>query len=72
MDINKINVEGLLTIKLSGRLDTNTAPALEQVINEELTDVTLLILDLADLEYISSAGLRVILLAHKKWLLLEC
>ena len=66
MNIEKLNDNELLTIKLEGRLDTNTAPALEAVINEELTDVKKLVFDLEGLEYISSAGLRVILLAHKK------
>lgn len=46
---------------LEGRLDTITAPGLEAKINEVIDDATKLILDLADLEYISSAGLRVLL-----------
>ena len=54
------------TIVIAGRLDTTTAPALDKTINEELGDVKNLILDLKDLEYISSAGLRVLLGAQKK------
>ena len=53
-------------IELAGRLDTTTAPALDQTINEDMGDTTHLVLDLKDLEYISSAGLRVLLSAQKK------
>ena len=53
-------------VELAGRLDTTTAPKLEQTINEGIGDATSLILDLKGLEYISSAGLRVILTAQKK------
>ena len=54
---------GALT--LAGRLDTVTAPELEQVIQEMLPGLTELTLDLTELEYISSAGLRVLLSAQK-------
>ena len=54
------------TIELVGRLDTTTAPALDKTINEDVADVKNLILDLKGLEYISSAGLRVLLSAQKK------
>ena len=53
-------------IQIVGRLDTITAPALDKTINEELGDTKNLILDLKSLEYISSAGLRVLLGAQKK------
>lgn len=53
-------------VLLSGRLDTVTAPELEKTINEDIADIKNLILDLKDVEYISSAGLRVILSAQKK------
>ena len=53
-------------IELVGRLDTTTAPALDKTINEDIGDVKNLTLDLKGLEYISSAGLRVILGAQKK------
>lgn len=55
-----------LTIELVGRLDTTTAPALERSINENVENTTNLVLDLKGLEYISSAGLRVLLGAQKK------
>lgn len=54
------------TIKLVGRLDTITAPALDKTINEDLADAKNLVLNLKELEYISSAGLRVLLGAQKK------
>lgn len=54
-----------LTLALEGRLDTTTAPELEQVIRAELDKADALVLDFGKLEYISSAGLRVLLSAHK-------
>ena len=54
------------TIVIAGRLDTTTAPTLDKTINEDLGDTKNLILDIKDLEYISSAGLRVLLGAQKK------
>ena len=53
-------------IKLVGRLDTTTAPVLEKTINEDIQGVKNLVLDVKELEYISSAGLRVLLGAQKK------
>ena len=53
-------------IQITGRLDTITAPALDKTINEEIGDTKNLILDMKGLEYISSAGLRVLLSAQKK------
>ena len=54
------------TLEITGRLDTTTAPALDKMINEEIEGTKDLILDLKGLEYISSAGLRVLLSAQKK------
>ena len=54
-----------LTLALNGRLDTTTAPELEAVIKENINGVTNLVMDFAGLEYLSSAGLRVILSAQK-------
>lgn len=54
-----------LTIALGGRLDTQTSPELEKEINKSLEGVDKLIFDLEKLEYISSAGIRVITMAHK-------
>ena len=53
-------------IEVVGRLDTTTAPVLEKTINEDMGDIKNLILNVKGLEYISSAGLRVILGAQKK------
>ena len=55
-----------VTIVLVGRLDTTTAPALDKIINEDIGNANSLVLDLSGLEYISSAGLRVLLAAQKK------
>ena len=54
------------TIELVGRLDTTTAPDLGKTINEDIADTENLVLDFKKLEYISSAGLRVLLSAQKK------
>ena len=65
MKIIKNQNGGCLTIALEGRLDTTTAPELEQEIKLSLGGVTELVMDFARLDYISSAGLRVLLAAHK-------
>ena len=52
-------------LKITGRLDTITAPALDKTINENLHEIKNLILDFECIEYISSAGLRVLLSAQK-------
>ena len=54
------------TIQIVGRLDTITAPALDKTINEDIGDTKNLVLDVKGMEYISSAGLRVLLGAQKK------
>ena len=54
------------TIGIVGRLDTTTAPELDKTINEDITDAKNLVLDFKALEYISGAGLRVLLGAQKK------
>ena len=61
----KKNAESTV-IELAGRLDTTTAPALDKTINGDLGDTKNLTLDFKKLEYISSAGLRVLLAAQKK------
>ena len=61
----KRNAEEVV-IEIVGRLDTNTAPALDRTISEDISDSQNLVLDLKGLEYISSAGLRVLLGAQKK------
>lgn len=62
-----VNAEvGKLTLGLEGRLDTTTAAKLEEVLKDKIEGVSELILDFASLDYISSAGLRVILGAQKQ------
>ena len=65
MNINTKQEGGKLTIALEGRLDTGSAPQLEGMLKETLRGVTELEMDFADLAYISSAGLRVLLSAMK-------
>ncbi len=65
MTINKIADGDKLTIGVEGRLDTMTAPELDAEVKTGLEGVKDLVLDLAKLEYISSAGLRVVLAAQK-------
>ena len=65
MNIVKKQEESALTVALEGRLDTVTAPQLEGELRTAVNGVTELIFDLDGLEYISSAGLRVLLSAQK-------
>jgi anti-sigma B factor antagonist len=65
MKIEKNLNEKNLVVALEGRLDTTTAPRLEEELKNSLAGVTDLIIDLSKLEYISSAGLRVLLSAFK-------
>ena len=55
-----------LTIAIEGRLDTTTAPQLEQFLGKNTDGIADIVLNMEKLEYISSAGLRVLLAAHKK------
>ncbi len=65
MTINKIENGSELTIALEGRLDTTTAPQLDDELKAALPGTEKLIFDFEKLEYISSAGLRVLLSAQK-------
>ena len=65
MNIIKTSEGTKLTFAIEGRLDTTTAPQLEEEVKGSLTGVTELVLDFSKLEYLSSAGLRVILAAQK-------
>ena len=65
LNINKMMNDDQLTLTLEGRLDTVTSRDLEQELNDSLDSVEELILDFNGLEYISSAGLRVLLSAQK-------
>ena len=65
MEFTKVKDGTKLTYTVSGRLDTNTSPELNDDIAASLGDVTELVMDIKDLEYISSAGVRVLLSAYK-------
>ncbi|MBQ7124288.1 MAG: STAS domain-containing protein [Oscillospiraceae bacterium] len=65
MNIEKTQNAAELEIKVRGRLDTATAPQLEAELKESLSGIEKLILDFAELDYLSSAGLRVLLSAQK-------
>ncbi|MCR5047080.1 MAG: STAS domain-containing protein [Treponema sp.] len=65
MEITKNQHGTIIDIMVSGRLDTNTAPQLETAIRESAKDNKTMNLDLSGVEYMSSTGLRDILLAHK-------
>lgn len=65
MTIETKKEETKFIVKPKGRLDTATAPELEELLKQELEDVTALEMDFAGLTYISSAGLRVLLYASK-------
>lgn len=64
IEIKKTEKETI--IEIVGRLDTITAPALDKTINDDIGDTKNLVLDVKGMEYISSAGLRVLLSAQKK------
>ena len=66
MTITKQGTGTSLTVALEGRLDTSTAPQLEAELNASLNGVKDLTLDMAQLQYMSSAGLRVVLAAQKR------
>jgi anti-sigma B factor antagonist len=65
VEINKVVDDKKCTIELTGRLDTLTSPQLEEALKEVPEDVNELVLNLKELEYVSSAGLRVFLNAQK-------
>ena len=65
MQITKTNENNVLTIALEGRLDTLTAPQLDSEIQGKLDGVKSLVFDFKKLDYISSAGLRILLMAQK-------
>lgn len=65
LNIEKTLTAGLATVALEGRLDTTTAPALEGELKTFISNVKELVFDFQKLEYISSAGLRILLSAQK-------
>ena len=65
MAIEKFTEDSRMTIKADGRLDAVTSPDMEKILKEIPSDLLELVIDLSGLEYISSAGLRVLLSAQK-------
>lgn len=65
MTINKEIQDKTMTLKLEGRLDTTTSPELEEELKASLDGIEDLRMDFSELEYISSAGLRILLAAQK-------
>ena len=65
MMIEKLSTGTGITLKIIGRLDTTTAPELEATVDGCIADLKELVMDCSELEYVSSAGLRVILKAQK-------
>lgn len=65
MEIKKVKNGTELNLAVEGRLDTTTAPQLEAELKQSISGVEKLVLDFAELEYLSSAGLRVLLAAQK-------
>ncbi len=66
MKITKNFTDGVLTVEIDGRIDTMTAPELEGELKHSVTDdVQVLIFDFAKVEYLTSAGIRVIMAAEK-------
>ncbi len=65
MIITKTKEGNSLTVALEGRMDANSAPQLDEALKEEMDGITKLTIDLKNLAYTSSAGLRVLLLAQK-------
>lgn len=66
MTVTKTFEDKILNVKVEGRLDTATAPALEEELAEVMDDAEELVFDLEGLEYMSSAGLRILLATQKK------
>lgn len=65
MEIKKVQEGSKLTIAVKGRIDSATAPELDKEVNSVLDGITELVMDFSELEYTSSAGLRVLLEADK-------
>ncbi len=65
MEVSKIQKENSLTVAVKGRIDTSTAPTLEEELKNSLDGIEKLTFDFTGVEYISSAGLRVMLATQK-------
>lgn len=65
MEIKKTTDNGVLNVAISGRIDTTAAPTIETELKSSFDSIESLVLDFAEVNYISSASLRVLLSAHK-------
>lgn len=65
MTIKETRTDGTLTVSLEGRLDTTTSPELDELLDKSYSSIYQLIFDFEKLDYLSSAGLRVVLKAQK-------
>lgn len=66
LNIEKITEDGVLTVLLDGKLDTGTTPELSATVENDAETAEKIIIDMENLKYISSAGLRLLLSLHKK------
>lgn len=66
MTVEKIKEGGAIVLRVQGRLDTTTAPDFDKYVEESVPETNELVFDFKELEYVSSAGLRIILKAHKE------
>ena len=66
MEVKFNKQDSSLTVTISGNIDTVTAPELDSKLQENISDVKDLVLDFAAVDYISSAGLRVVLMANQQ------
>ena len=66
MKVLKTNEGGVLTVFLDGKLDTGTTPQVTEQIEADIDSVDKIVIDMKDLKYISSAGLRLLLSLHKR------
>ena len=65
MEVKQVLKDKEMTLEVEGRIDTTTAPELEKIVKAVADEADCLVFDFAKVEYISSAGLRVLLFAHK-------
>lgn len=66
MNVTKTLENGILTVLLDGRMDTGTTPQVAEEIEADIDNADKIVLDMKELKYISSAGLRLLLSLHKK------
>ena len=66
MQVCKKTADGVLHVSIAGKIDTVTAPALDRELHEDCATADSLVLDFSQVDYISSAGLRILLRLHKR------